>query len=146
MFFKVLQINQLIELCSRKCRWHLITLCFYSANRVPLQRQGSWWGWQFASHGSSGMWGCGFEHHQVNKKQHRMHWPRAETVCGDGGQGSSLQSQLPSILIGPRADGFICLFRTDQQRIRAYLLWRFNPLLPPNIKVRLLLCPFSLIS
>lgn len=26
MFFKVLQINQLIELCSRKCRWHLIPL------------------------------------------------------------------------------------------------------------------------
>lgn len=118
MFFKVLQINQLIELCSRKCRWHLVTLCFYSANQVPLQRQGLWWGWQFASHGSSGMWGCGFEQHQVNKKQqHRMHWPRAETVYVDGGKGSSWQSQLLSILIGPRADAFICLFRVDQQRI-----------------------------
>lgn len=142
MFFKVLQINQLIELCSRKCRWHLVTLCFCFANQVPLKRQGLWWGWQFAAYGSSGMWGCGFEQHQVNKKQqHRMHWLRAEAACVDGGQGELLAIPAAIYSNWSKSRCFYLPFQSGSTENRGFI-----PPTPSNMKVSLLLCPFTLIS
>lgn len=111
MFFKVLQINQLIELCSRKCRWHLSLLCFHSANQVPLHKLGLCWGWQFASRGTN--MGCGANSQQGTTTQTTLRM-KAEMVCGDVGKGTEVAPYGPSyhlFHVGSRVVGLICLFR-----------------------------------
>lgn len=129
MFFKVLQINQLIELCSRKCRWHFATLCFHSAYQVPLQ--GLCCGWWFASHGTSVMWGGSFKQWQWLTRNDDINalakgrddvWRWWQGDKGSMVRAASSNLSYHLFYTGPRAIGFICLFRVVQQTIRSYLL------------------------